>query len=165
VPGSRPLSFALLLILPACGGTAKTETSEPVFVHKNSSRAKLTRAAPVEPVDIDIDVQRQGSSLLLTVKGTARGHQSNSVLEDPKRWQVSARLDGEPLKQVLAGPARVSREPTGAALGDQWNVYVSFMVGFAMPGEGKDLLLEVHAPDGEIRKQSVELEKLKVAGR
>jgi hypothetical protein len=119
----------------------------------------------VEPVHIEVDVQRQGSSLILTVNGVARGHKSNSVLENPKHWRVSAALDGEPLKQVLAGPARVSREPTGAALGNQWNVFVSFMVGFAMPQDGSEVQLEVKSPDGETEKQSLPVERLSQASK
>lgn len=93
---------------------------------------------------------------MVNVQGIGRGHQSGQQLEDPKAWHISANYDGNaPLQQVLAGPAKVSREPAGAALGNQWNIEIRFMVAFALPDRAGTVALRVQAPSGEIDKREI----------
>ncbi len=106
-----------LSALPACGSQSKPAAQE---VKPRASAARLSKSVPARKVDIEVKAERSGHSLVVRVLGIGRGHQSGQKLENPKAWHISAKYDGDaPLRQVLAGPAKVSREPTGAALGDQ----------------------------------------------
>lgn len=159
------LSLGALLALSAgaCSGAAQApEAEEPAVKH--SSKARLHTPAPVEKVEIDIGAQRSGHSLVVQVHGVGRGHQSGGVIEDPKAWHVTATHSAAPLRQVLAGPAKVSRAPTGAAMGNQWNVDVRFMVAFALPDRAGAVEVRVQAPTGETTSHKLDvpapLEKL-----
>ena len=159
-------SFGFLLVLAACGGSANAPVpSDPAV--DNSSRERLQRAAPVENVEIEIGAERSGHSLVVKVHGVGRGHSSGGLLEDPKAWHVTATHSKSPLRQVLAGPAKVSRAPTGAAMGDQWNIEIHFMVAFALPDRAGAVEVHVQAPTGETTMQKVDvpapLEKLSLA--
>ncbi len=138
----------------ACGGSAASPAPERPS-EDNSSREKLARAAPVEKVDIEVGAKRSGHSLVVNVHGIGRGHQSGGPLEDPKAWQVTATHSASPLKQVLAGPAKVSRAPAGAALGNQWNIEVRFMIAFALPDRAGKVVVQVQAPSGEQYSQTL----------
>jgi hypothetical protein len=106
---------------------------------------------PAQKVAIQVKAERSGHSLVVRVQGIGRGHQSGQELENPKAWLISASYDGNaPLRQVLAGPAKVSRQPTGAAMGTQWDIEVQFMVAFALPDRAGTVALRVQAPTGEI---------------
>ncbi len=140
--------------LAGCGGS-DTPATNPAA--DNASRERLSRDAPVERVDIEIDAKRSGHSLVVDVHGIGRGHQSGGPLEDPKAWQVSATHTQAPLKQVLAGPAKVSRAPAGAALGNQWNIDVQFMIAFALPDRAGDVEVTVRAPSGEQHSEKLQV--------
>tara|TARA_R110002096_G_scaffold239101_1_gene430707 strand:- start:67473 stop:67940 length:468 start_codon:yes stop_codon:yes gene_type:complete len=142
--------------LTACGGSAIAPASENPAVD-NSSRERLHRAAPVEQVEITIGAQRSGHSLVVNVHGIGRGHNSGGVLEDSNAWHITATHSKAPLKLVLAGPAKVSRAPTGAAMGDQWNIDVHFMVAFALPDRAGAVEVHVQAPTGETTMQKVDV--------
>lgn len=127
---------------------------EPAVVRPSAERLK--KSVPAEKVDIEVRAERSGHSLVVRVQGIGRGHQSGQQLENPKAWHITAKYDGSaPLRQVLAGPAKVSREPTGAALGNQWNIEVQFMVAFALPDRAGTVALRVQAPSGEIAKSKI----------
>lgn len=141
----------------ACGGSSKT--SEPEAPKVRPSVERLNRSVPAQKVDIAVKAERSGHSLVVRVQGIGRGHQSGQQLEDPKAWLVSAKYDGNaPLRQVLAGPAKISREPAGAALGNQWNIEVQFMVAFALPDRAGTVALRVQAPSGEIANSKIPIE-------
>ncbi len=149
-------SFGFLLGLAACGSSANTPApNDPVV--DNSSHKRLHTAAPVEKVEIHIGAERSGHSLVVKVHGVGRGHESGGVLEDPKAWHITATHGSSPLRQVLAGPAKVSRAPTGAAMGDQWNVEVRFMVAFALPDRAGSVQVRAQAPTGETIMHKVEV--------
>ncbi len=124
----------------------------------HSSHSRLHDPAPVEKVDINIGAERSGHSLVVQVHGIGRGHASGQALEDPKAWRVSASYGSAPLRQVLAGPAKVSRAPTGAAMGDQWDIEVNFMVAFALPDRALDIEVRAQAPSGEVTRKKVSIE-------
>ena len=140
--------------LLACGGPTKEAEAPKPDIRPSAERLK--RSVPAEKVDIQVEAVRSGHSLVVNVQGIGRGHQSGQKLENPKAWHISANYDGNaPLQQVLAGPAKVSREPTGAALGDQWNIEIQFMVAFALPDRAGTVALRVQAPSGEIDKRKI----------
>ena len=58
---------------------------------------------------------------------------------------------------MLAGPAKVSRAPTGAAMGDQWNIEVRFMVAFALPDRAGAVNVQVRAPTGESDTRKIDV--------
>jgi hypothetical protein len=146
----------LLSSLVACGGPGKQVTEQQSTVGRSSS-AHRNQAAPIERVAIDVGAQRAGHSLVVNVHGVGRGHASGEALENPKAWRVSAYGD-TPLRQVLAGPAKVSRAPTGAALGDQWDIEIDFMVAFALPDRAINIEVLVQAPSGEEIRKRVSIE-------
>lgn len=150
------LNAFLLASLAACASKAKP-AQEPK-AHARSSHSRLHDPAPVEKVDINVGAQRSGHSLVVQVHGIGRGHASGQALEDPKAWHVSASYGSAPLRQVLAGPAKVSRAPTGAALGDQWDIDIEFMVAFALPDHALDIEVRVQAPTGEETRTKVSIE-------
>ncbi len=157
--------LSLLLVACAAGSVAKPEATEPMV--RNSSKERLHTAAKVEKIDINIDAERSGHSLVVRVKGIGRGHTSGGELENPKAWHVTAKYGASPLRQVLAGPAKVSRAPTGAAMGNQWDIEVDFMVAFALPDRAGSVEVRVQAPSGETNthklKVEAPLEKLSLA--
>lgn len=132
----------------SCTSSHQPKETTPV-VHANSSHDRLNAPAAIEKVDIDVVAQRSGHSLVVNVKGIGRGHVSGGAMENPDAWHVSASYGGSPLRQVLAGPAKIARQPTGAALGDQWDVEVNFMVAFALPDRAGKVEVKAQAPDGE----------------
>ncbi len=141
----------------ACGGSSKAPTT--VAPKGKASSERLNKSVPAEKVDIEVKAARSGHSLVVRVLGIGRGHQSGQQLENPKAWHVTAKYDGtSPLRQVLAGPAKVSREPTGAALGSQWDIEVQFMVAFALPDRAGTVSLRVQAPSGEIANRTIPIE-------
>lgn len=138
----------------ACGGSSNSP--EPAASLARPSVERLNKSVPAQKVDIEVKAERSGHSLVVRVQGIGRGHQSGQQLEDPKAWHISAKYDGNaPLRQVLAGPAKISREPAGAALGDQWNIEVQFMVAFALPDRAGTVALRVQAPSGEIANSKI----------
>lgn len=152
----------------SCGGAAKQPEPAAPRV-RNSSHERLHTPVPVEKVDIEIGAERSGHSLVVQVQGIGRGHESGGVLEDPKAWQVTATHGAAPLRQVLAGPAKVSRAPAGAALGNQWDIEVRFMVAFALPDRAGPVEVKVLAPTGETNSRKLEVpapvEKLSMSER
>lgn len=155
----RPsLLSALLLssLTAACAGTPKQ--AEPPAPAGRSSHARLYDAAPVEKVDIKVGAERSGHSLVVQVHGVGRGHASGQALENSKAWRVTASHGRAPLRQVLAGPAKVSRAPTGAAMGNQWDIDIQFMVAFALPDHALDIEVRVQAPTGEETRTKVSIE-------
>ena len=141
----------------ACGGSSNTPTT--TAAKPRASVERLNKSVPTQKVDIAVKAQRSGHSLVVHVQGIGRGHQSGQQLENPKAWLVSASYDGTaPLQQVLAGPAKVSREPAGAAMGTQWNIEVEFMVAFALPDRAGTVTLRVQAPSGEVADSKIPIE-------
>lgn len=153
---SASLFSASLLVLASGCASQKKVVTKPV--QKNSSAKRLNTAVPAEKVDIEVGAARAGHSLVVKVRGIGRGHTSGQALENPKAWQISANHGSSPLRQVLAGPAKVSRQPAGAALGDQWDIEVDFMVAFALPDRAGKVVIRVQAPSGEIAKQEISVE-------
>ncbi len=150
------MSFGFLVAITAlgCGGSANGPALDAPSTN-NSSRDRLSQPAPVEKIDIQIGAQRSGHSLVVNVHGIGRGHQSGGAMEDSEAWHVTATHGSAPLKQVLAGPAKVSRAPTGAAMGDQWDVDVRFMIAFALPDRAGKVEVVVHAPSGEQHSETL----------
>ncbi len=152
---SSLLAVGAVSFVCACGGS-QSSAPEVQAPKPRASAARLKKTAPVQKVAIEVKAQRSGHSLVVRVLGIGRGHQSGQELENPKAWHVSANYDGDaPLRQVLAGPAKISREPTGAALGDQWDIEVQFMVAFALPDRAGTVALRVQAPGGEISTSEI----------
>ena len=143
--------------LAACASTARPQAERPAPTGR-SSHARLHDPAPVEKVDIKIGAERSGHSLVVQVHGVGRGHASGQALENSKAWRVTASHGSSPLRQVLAGPAKVSRAPTGAALGNQWDIDIHFMVAFALPDHALDIEVRVQAPTGEENRTKVSIE-------
>lgn len=150
------LNAFLLASLAACA--SKTKPPQEPKTHSRSSHSRLYDPVPVEKVDITVGAERAGHSLVVKVSAVGRGHASGQALEDSKAWHVSASYGNAPLKQVLAGPAKVSRAPTGAALGDQWDIEIQFMVAFALPDRALNIEVRVQAPTGEETRTNVSVE-------
>ena len=154
---SSLLALGTVSLVGACGGSSKSlEVEAPKL---RASAERLKKSVPKQKVDIQVTAARSGHSLVVWVHGIGRGHQSGQELENPKAWHVSAKYDGvSPLRQVLAGPAKVSRQPTGAALGDQWDIEVRFMLAFALPDRAGMVTLRVQAPTGEVSQSEISIE-------
>ncbi|MCP4446650.1 MAG: hypothetical protein GY811_15090 [Myxococcales bacterium] len=153
---ARSFGFILAMSSISCAGSAAgPEANAPA--PDNSSHERLYSAVPVEKVDIGIGAERSGHSLVVQVHGVGRGHESGGAIENPKAWHVTATHGAAPLRLVLAGPAKVSRAPTGAAMGDQWNIEVHFMVAFALPDRAGAVEVRVQAPTGESNSHQLEV--------
>ena len=86
-----------------------------------------------------------------------RGHKENGRMESSGLWKISARHNRVPLRQILAGPAKVSRDPAGAALGDQWDVEVKFLVAFELPSSAQEVVVSALEPGGVTYTKKVTL--------
>jgi hypothetical protein len=151
------LATGATLALGACS-SANSNKSVAEPVKARSSAKRLYTKVPTQKVDIEVGAERSGHSLVVQVHGIGRGHASGQELENPKAWQISASYGESPLRQVLAGPARVSRQPTGAAMGNQWDIEVQFMVAFALPDRAGKVAVRVQAPTGEVAKREISVE-------
>lgn len=137
----------------ACGSSQpspETSSAKPI-------RRTISHPAPREKVVIEVDAKRAGHSLMVEVTGVGRGHNENGAMEDSGLWKVSASYGESPLRQVLAGPAKVSRAPTGKALGNQWDVEVKFLVGFALPDRAGSVDIYVQEPGGETKTHVIKV--------
>ena len=150
------LAIGALVLMAACASHRGNSAARPT--QGRSSAKRLNTPVPMEKVDILVTAERSGHSLVVHVHGVGRGHASGGKLEDPSAWQVSAAHGESPLRQVLAGPAKVSRVPAGAALGDQWDIEVQFMVAFALPDRAGTVAVRVQAPTGEVAKSEISIE-------
>lgn len=135
--------------LVGCGSEAAPQVPVTHVPTPRPSVERLSKSTPVEKVVIGVEAQRSGHSLIVRVRGMGRGHSSDGPMENPDLWKVTASYGKSPLRQVLAGPAKVSRDPAGAAMGDQWNVEVNFLVAFALPDRAGVVEIAVQAPGGE----------------
>ncbi len=148
------ISAALLICTSACAGKS---SSTPVKVHPRPSAKRLNQATAVENVVISMDVRRSGRSLIVEVKGLGRGHKQNGRMESSGLWSITASHNQAPLRQILAGPAKVSRDPAGAALGDQWDVEVKFLVAFELPSSAQKVVVSALEPGGVTYTKKVTL--------
>ncbi len=147
-----------LTVLLSAGCGAESANTVTTTVAPKPVRKTIDLSAPVEKVVIEVDANRAGHSLMVKVTGIGRGHGPQGPMENSDLWQVRASYGQSPLRQVLAGPAKVSRAPTGKALGDQWNVEVNFLIGFALPDRAGKVTIFVQEPGGETKTHEIEVE-------
>jgi hypothetical protein len=131
------------ILLTACGGSRAASSGGGT-----ATRTAHKKAAPVvpQPLEVKASATRQGTALRVMIDGIGRGHGEGETFEDPTAWEISARVDGQPLKKVVNGPMRVERLPVGEVDGDAWDVTVNFSTYFELPDGADKVELHVAPP-------------------
>ena len=105
-----------------------------------------SRRVPKLKVNTDVRVTRVGSAVRLDVEAYARNAPQGAAFEDPEQWRISARQDGQPLKRLVNGSAKIERrerEEPGT-----WDTIVRFNLVYQVDETGPRLALELVPPGG-----------------
>ncbi len=106
---------------------------------------------------MDVSAEPLGASLRLDIACVGRGVQEGEAFEDPERWVVRVRANGNELERLVNGPVRIERNPVGGARGTQWDITMRFSVVFEVPRETSGVEVLVAAPDAEPVKRQLRL--------
>ena len=144
---------AAIFGMAACGGGSATPPAATA-----PPKARSAARAQREPIRVDFDAQRFGSSLRLDVRGIGRGVLEGEPFEDPERWHISAQsADGAELPRLVNGPVRIDRSPVGGARSNQWDTTVQFSVVYEVPAGAESVHVQVRAPQAPPLKRVVAL--------
>jgi len=110
-----------------------------------------------EPLRIDVSAKPLGASLRLDIACIGRGVQEGEAFEEPERWVVRARANGDELQRLVNGPVRIERSPVGGARGTQWDITMRFSVVFKVPDATSSVDVLVAAPEADPVERRVRL--------
>lgn len=144
--GTVRLTLPLLLALvPACGASQATDTTQPRAARSAVVVAKADQPLPTEPIQVALSATQVGAALRVDIEAVGRGHYEHAPFEDPTGWRISVKREGSELPHLVNGPVKIDRMPAGKS---QWDTVVRFSVVYEVGRNQGEVEISVDPPDG-----------------
>jgi photosystem II stability/assembly factor-like uncharacterized protein len=145
---------AVLLLLGACGGSSAEVKAEPAPAPAAARRVEPAMPRPDGPEwRLEASGEREDTMFRVDVVAYAPQARACATWRESAQWTVEAEAEGEPMKRLVCGPARVEETV------DTGEVVVRFAVYFEPPAGKTKVDVKVAPPDGKTERTRLMIEE------